>query len=188
MLKGSFKVDQAQRAQLQFEVRGVLTGGEGNPQSARRRPGGPGGAAQAAPAEVKPVSAPLNVAVDNLFYGTEGWAAMSDQGFQAYKGDSQELILELNPDRACPGMGGDATSLPMENFLAARRSRNEKELHHGIANAFQSAALCHLANISYRAGEKLTIEEGQFKGNAAANKMLTREYRKPYVVRQRQFF
>ena len=70
----------------------------------------------------------------------------------------------------------------MENFLAACRSRNEKELHDGIANAFQSAALCHLANISYRTGEKLTIEEKKFKGNAAANKMLTREYRKPYVV------
>ena len=170
--------------QLQFEVRGVLTGGEGNPQSARRRPGGPGGAAQAAaPAEEKPVSTPLNVAVGNLFYGTEGWAAMSDQGFQAYKGDSQELILELKPERGRPGMGGDATSLHMENFLAACRSRNEKELHDGITNAFQSAALCHLANISYRTGEKLTLEEGpKFKGNAMANKMLTREYRKPYVV------
>ena len=167
--------------QLQFEVRGVLTGGEGIPQVARRRPSG--AAAGTPPPEEKPASTPLNVAVGNLFYGTEGWAAMNDQGFQAYKGDSQELILELKPERGRPGMGGDATSLHMENFLAACRSRNEKELHDGITNAFQSAALCHLANISYRTGEKLTLEEGpKFKGNAAANKMLTREYRKPYVV------
>ena len=167
--------------QLQFEVRGVLTGGEGNPQASRRRPGG---AAPAVPVvEEKPASTPMNIAVGNLFYGTEGWAAMSDQGFQAYKGDSQELILELKPERGRPGTGGDATGLHMENFLAACRSRNEKELHDGITNAFQSAALCHLANISYRTGEKLTLEEGpKFKGNATANKMLTREYRKPYVV------
>ena len=164
--------------QLQFEVRGVLTGGEGAPQQVRRRPDA------AAPAgEAKPTSTPLNVTVGNLFYGTEGWAAMNDQGFQAYKGDSQELILELKPERGRPGTGGDPTGLHMENFLSACRSRNEKELHDGISNAFQSAALCHLANISYRTGEKLTLEEGpKFKGNALANKMLTREYRKPYVV------
>jgi hypothetical protein len=28
----------------------------------------------------------VNVAVGDLFYGSDCWAAMSDQGFQAYKG------------------------------------------------------------------------------------------------------
>ena len=118
----------------------------------------------------------MNVMVGNLFYGTEGWAAMGDQGFQAFKGESNELIMEERP-------GGDATGLHMQNFLAACRSRNAKELHDPIDNAHLSAGLCHLANISYRVGRKLTLEGGpKFAGDSEANKMLTRDYRKPYVV------
>ena len=71
----------------------------------------------------------------------------------------------------------------MQNFLAACRSRNYKELHDDIGNAYLSASMCHLGNISYRVGRKLTIEAGpRFAGDAEANKMITREYRKPYVV------
>ena len=88
--------------------------------------------------------------------------------------------MEEKPVR---GPGGDATSLHMENFLAACRSRNYSELHDGIENAVQSANLCHLANISYRTGNKLKIEAGaRFANDAAANKLITRDYRKPYVV------
>ena len=168
--------------ELQFEVRGVLTGGEGSPQQGRMR-GGPGAAAAAAPAaDEKTKPSPLNITVGNLFYGSEGWVAMSDAGFQAYKGDSQELIMEEKPERT-RGPGGDATGLHMENFLAACRSRNYSELHDEIANAYLSASLVHLANISYRTGNKLKVEAGpKFVNDAAANKMLTRDYRKPYVV------
>ncbi|HEY2013813.1 MAG TPA: Gfo/Idh/MocA family oxidoreductase [Bryobacteraceae bacterium] len=168
--------------EIVFEVRGILTGGEGVPLA--RRPGPPANAQQppaSAPsgAPARP-SQPLNVAIGNLFYGTEGWAAMSDQGFQAFKGESSELIQEERPDR---GAGGDATNLHMENFLSACRSRNYKELHDEVANAYLSASLCHLANISYRTGHKLNLEPGpRFSGDAAANKMITRDYRKPYVV------
>jgi hypothetical protein len=43
--------------------------------------------------------------------------------------------------------------------------------------------LCHLANISYRVGRKLTLAPGpKFAGDAEADKLLTRNYRKPYVV------
>jgi predicted dehydrogenase len=181
--------------ELIFEVRGLLTGGEGTP--ARRPAGGRGGrggraGAPGAPADgttpaasptvVGPANNPINVQVGNLFYGTEGWAAMSDQGFQAYKGESSELIMEERPEPPRPG--NDTTSLHMENFLSACRSRNEKELHDPIPNAYLSAGLCHLANISYRTGRKLTLEAGpKFVGDAEANKMLTRDvYRKPYLV------
>ncbi|MDQ6708015.1 MAG: gfo/Idh/MocA family oxidoreductase, partial [Acidobacteriota bacterium] len=117
----------------------------------------------------------------NLLYGTEGWAAMSDQGFQAFKGESNELVMEERPDRG-PG-GGDATKLHMQNFLAACRSRNYKDLHDEIANAYLSASLCHLANISYRVDRKLTLTTGpKFANDPDANKLLTRDYRKPYVV------
>jgi predicted dehydrogenase len=161
--------------ELVFEVRGVLTGGEGVPLPPPRRPG-----QDNAPGPKRP-DHPLNIPIGNLFYGTDGWAAMNDQGFQAYKGESSELIMESRPERS---PSGDGTSLHMENFLAACRSRNYKELHDEIGNAYLSASLCHLANISYRTGHKLTIEPGpRFTGDPAANKQLTRDvYRKPYVV------
>ncbi len=173
--------------QLVFEVRGLLTGAEGS--NASRRPMPPANAPQPAaapsnapaPAATAPRNAaPLNIMIGDLFYGTEGWAAQSDQGFQIFKGESNEVIFDERPERTA---GGDATSLHMQNFLAACRSRNSKELHDEIGNAVLSAGLCHLANISYRTGRKLTLEAGpKFAGDAEANRMLTRVYRKPYVV------
>ena len=145
--------------ELVFEVRGLLTGGEGfvtTPQG----------------------SAPLNVKIGNLFYGDEGWAAMDNQGFQAFKGESNELILEARPEA-----DSNTTALHMQNFLDASRSRRYQDLTDEIANAHLSASMCHLANISYRVGRQLTLEAGpKFVNDAEANKLLTRDYRKPYVV------
>ena len=169
--------------EIVFEVRGILTGGEGVPvrrwwtprsrAAPWRRP--------PPPANANPASTPNNVTVGNLFYGSEGWASMDDTGFQAYKGESSELVMEERPER---GPGSDGTSLHMENFLAACRSRNVKDLHDPISNAHFSAGLCHLANISYRTGHKLTLGPGpRFTGDPEADKLLTRQpYRKPYVV------
>ena len=161
--------------QLVIEVRGKMTNGEGvrqarvvtaGPAAERGGRGGRGGGRQRpaegaapaaappsapAPTQVGPASNPINVGVGNLFYGSEGWAAMSDQGFQAYKGDSSELIMEERPERGA----GDSTGLHMQNFLACVKSRREQDLHDPIANAVPSANLCHLANISYRVGRAL---------------------------------
>jgi predicted dehydrogenase len=170
--------------EIVFEVRGLLTGGEGVPVA--RRPGPPAAGAVAppvqspAPTATAPVNGgpPLSIMVGNLFYGTNGWAAMNDVGFQAFKGESNELVMDQRSEK-----GSDATALHMQNFLAACRSRNRSELHDGLDNAYLSASLCHLANISYRVGRKLTLESGPtFKNDAEANKLLTRDYRKPYVV------
>ena len=170
--------------QLVIEVRGKMTNGEGVRQ-ARVVTAGPmasGQRAAAAATGAAAASKPINAGVGNLFYGSEGWAVMSDQGFQAYKGDSSELIMEDRPD----GGSGDATSLHMQNFLACVRSRKEEDLHDRLEIAVPSANLCHLANISYRVGRELKIEPGatpKFTGDAEATKMITRPvYRKPYVV------
>jgi hypothetical protein len=82
---------------------------------------------------------------------------------------------------------GADTPPHMANFLAACRSRNYKDLHADVAIGVMSADLCHLANASYRAGRKLSVDaaKGRFTGDGAAdgNQFLTRpNYRSPYVV------
>ena len=156
--------------ELVFEVRGLLTGGEGHFPPARRP-------ANAPPAKT---TTPMSVTIGNLFYGTEGWMVINDLGYQIFKGESNELLTEELPG---PQAYNDGTRLHMLNFLAACRSRNYKDLHDDIANAALSASMCHLGNISYRVGRKLTLEPGpKFARDPEADKLLTREYRKPYVV------
>ena len=165
-----------------FEVRGLTTDAEGAAVQSRPRPSAAGAVApkETTIANALQYTQPMKVMVGNLFFGSEGWACMSDAGFQAFKGESNELIAEVKPQRG----SDDSTALHMTNFLEACSSRDEKALHDPISNAYLSASMCHLANISYRTGRKLTLEAGPtFKGDAEANKMLTREkYRAPYIV------
>lgn len=117
------------------------------------------------------------------------------------------------------------------NFLDAVRSRKQEDLKAEILEGHQSSSLCHLANISYRLGQKSSLtdiqkhlgdiqvkddvqetldrtrhylvdagvdlektpmtlgqrlkldgDKEQFLDNAAADALLTREYRAPFVV------
>ena len=74
-----------------------------------------------------------------------------------------------------------------QNFAEAIRARDRKLLHAEIEETFLSTALCHLGNIAYRVNRDLRFDSAQmqFVGDAEANKLLTREYRKPYVVPDR---
>jgi predicted dehydrogenase len=141
--------------QLVFEVRGLLTG----PEAGLPVRGG-------------------NV-TGNLFYGADGWMWLDGGGFTVYKGDSNEKAMEEKAER-----GGDGTVTHMQNFLAACQSRNHKELNADVEIGAMSASLCHLANISYRVGKKLewTDAAKKFVNAPDADKLLTRDYRKPYVV------
>ena len=170
--------------ELVFEVRGLLTGTEGSvpPPRRRRRPGAAG--APSLRATAPKTSAPLNVMVGNLFYGSEGWAAMTDRGFQAFKGDSNELVMEERGERTQRGSENDPITLHMKNFLDACRSRNYKDLTDEIEIAHLSAGMCHLANISYRVGRPLTLDAGpKFVNDPEATNLLTRNYREPYVLK-----
>ena len=72
----------------------------------------------------------------------------------------------------------------VSNFLKAMRSRNAGDLTNSIEDGHLSAALSHLANVSYRTGRKLLFDPvtETFPGDAAANRHLTRDYRAPFVV------
>jgi predicted dehydrogenase len=140
-------------AELVFEVRGILTGSEGD---LRHRGGN---------------------TIGNLFYGSDGWMAVDGAGFQVYKGENNEKVMDEKG-------GGKDTGPHMQNFLQAVRSRKHTDLHADVAIGVMSADLCHLANISYRTGRRLAFDEKtmKFVNDAEANKLLTRNYRAPYIV------
>jgi hypothetical protein len=79
---------------------------------------------------------------------------------------------------------GDDTRPHMANFLAAVRSRNYKALNADVEIGVTSAAFCHLANISYRVGRRLTVDRAawRFVNDPEADRLLTRAYRAPYIV------
>jgi len=141
--------------QIVFEVRGLLTGPEaGLPV----RPGN---------------------TIGNIFFGSDGWMWVDGGSLQVYKGESLEKVIDERAER-----GGDTTVAHMQNFLAACRSRNYKDLNCDVEVGVLSAALCHLANISYRVGRLLHWDDAQrkFVNDPEADQLLTRRYREPYVV------
>jgi predicted dehydrogenase len=141
-------------AELMFEVRGILTGGEGGLVSDRSG----------------------NV-IGDLYYGSDGWMNVSGGGFEVFKGEKSEKVME---EKAT----GKDTIDHMVNFFKAMRSRNYKDLNADVEIGVTSAVLVHIANGSYRLGRKLKFDPKTmaFPGDAEANKLLTRPYRAPYVV------
>lgn len=144
---------------LQFEVRGLYTMGEGS----------------------------LDVKIGNLFYGTEGWMEINGSTWKTYMGrdnepgpgsDSEDKGEELGY-LAAPGGGGH-----YRNFIAAVRSRKMDDLTCDIEEGYYSTVLPLISNISYRLGRNLQFDgkKEKFVNDMEADKMLTREYRKPYVV------
>ncbi len=117
--------------------------------------------------------------IGNIFYGSDGILAIDADGYKIYEGE--ELVLS---EDGKPETKTWDTAPHMENFLKAVKSRNYKDLNAEIEIGAISAGLCHLANISYRTGKKLDFDSTKMKfvGAPDADKLLTRDYRKPYVV------
>lgn len=91
--------------------------------------------------------------------------------------------ISYKPGPPIPNIPGVEKS-HFENFIDAVRSRKREELHCEILEGHMSTSLCHLANIAFRTGRKLTFDPASetFPGDAEANGYLTRRYRAPYVV------
>jgi len=71
-----------------------------------------------------------------------------------------------------------------QNFIDCVRSRKREDLNCEVEQGHLSTSLCHLANIAYRVGRKLEFDPQSetFADDEAANALLTREYREPYVM------
>ncbi len=115
-----------------------------------------------------------------IFLGTEGYMIVPD--YSSY-------YVFLGPDRK-PGPSASVPGNPMmdtdhfRNWLRAVRSRNPADLTAEIEEGHYSSALCHLANIAYRTGRTLTFDpqRERFVKDPEADSLLTRPYRRPYVV------
>jgi hypothetical protein len=112
--------------------------------------------------------------IGNTFYGSEGYLVID--GYNKY--------YTFMGKEGKPGPSRTERDTHFENFIKGVRSGNSGDLSAEIEEGALSCVLVHLANISYRLGRTLHWDEKTWtvKGDAEANKMLTREYRKPYVV------
>ena len=112
--------------------------------------------------------------IGNEFYGSKGYMAIS--GYSSYK---TWMGKEQTPGPSAQ-KGGDHFA----NFIDAVRSRDRNSLNAEIEEGAASTVLVHLANISYRVGRTVQFdpETMTIKDDAEATKLMTRNYRKPYVV------
>ena len=153
---------------LQFEVRGWITNAEDPffmPKRATPQTTGVGAGGYMA-------TNPENV-VGNLFFGSKGYMAKDVAEWRAYLVERRE-----------PGPTGRGEANHYAAFVNAIRDADPARFNANMDEAFYSCALIHLANISYRLGRSLDFdpETLTFRGDAEANRMLTREYRAPYVL------
>jgi len=117
---------------------------------------------------------------DCFLYSDLGWMTFNGNGYKTYFGTKNE-----------PGPAKSENDIPPEersdgwkNLIDCVRSRKREDLDNDILEGHMSAALGHLGVISYRTGRKLVFnpETEKFVKDPEADKLLTRTYRKPYVM------
>ncbi|MBA7526375.1 Inositol 2-dehydrogenase/D-chiro-inositol 3-dehydrogenase [subsurface metagenome] len=131
----------------------------------------------------------LGIRIGNVFYGTEGYLELEGGTWKAFRnrekepfagskeGDHKQIDLTSH-------VADESPANHWANFIDVIRSGKNETLHCDIIEGFYSSALPHLANISYRLGRELKFmgDYEKFVNDPEADTMLTRRYRKPYVV------
>jgi len=135
----------------------------------------------------------------NIFFGDGGFMVVEPDKFTLYKstvgntisGDAArgagagraEKYEKVTEEKAAE-QSQWSTNPHMQNFFQAIRARDHKLLHAEIAIGAQAASYCHLANIAYRVGRVLKVDQstGHFVGDDQADALRTRNYREPYIV------
>jgi predicted dehydrogenase len=112
--------------------------------------------------------------IGNQFYGSKGYLVIDNYTkYYSFMGRDQT-----------PGPAATKGDTHWANFIDAVRSRKRQDLNAEIEEGALSCNLVHLANISYRVGRTLHWDAKNLKciGDDEANRMLTRDYRTPFVV------
>jgi hypothetical protein len=83
-----------------------------------------------------------------------------------------------------PGPKGSGEGDPWKTFISAVRSGKREDLGVDIEEGHLSSALCHLGNIAYRTRRTILFDPATEKiaGDEEASRMLSRDYREPFVV------
>ena len=113
--------------------------------------------------------------IGNIFYGSEGYLVIDTYShYQIYLGSKEEQ-----------GPSGQKGGDHYQNFIDAVRARDRSLLNAEIEEGHYSSALCHLGLVSARLGRSFQFDpiNEQVIGDAEANKMMTRDYREPFVVK-----
>jgi predicted dehydrogenase len=130
----------------------------------------------------------LGVDIGNMFYGTEGYMEINGSKWKAFRKRENKPFAGTDVETEKPAenayLAAPGGSSHYGNFMDAIRSGKNEDLHCDILEGFMSAALPAMANISYRLKRELTFDgsKEKFVNDPEADKMLTRDYRKPYVV------
>ncbi len=111
--------------------------------------------------------------IGNIFFGSKGYMLKDVNHWQTFMG--KERVR---------GESGNGIGNHYQNFIDAIRADNPGLLTAPIEEGFYSCALVHLANISYRLGRTINFDPQlmQVINDQSANEMLTKEYRKPFVL------
>jgi predicted dehydrogenase len=125
--------------------------------------------------------ASINITVGNIFYGTEGYMEYGNT-WKAFRKREKEPFAGtgIGEKKGRPERGVNAFA----NFLEVIRSGRDEDLINPVLGGHYSTALPHLANISYLVGRGLKFNgtTEKFVKDPEADKLLTRTYRKPFIV------
>jgi predicted dehydrogenase len=133
----------------------------------------------------------IGIRIGNIFYGTEGylelygesatpWKAFRKREKTPFAGSAEGREKDEDPTF----MKAPGGSEHWANFIDAIRAQDNKVLNCDVEEGHFSCVLPHLGNISYRLGRELKFDgkTERFVKDKEADALLTREYRKPYVV------
>ncbi|MCX6329728.1 MAG: Gfo/Idh/MocA family oxidoreductase [Bacteroidia bacterium] len=129
--------------------------------------------------------ASLGISIGNMFYGTEGYLEINGGQWKAFrKRENQPFAGSNVGEKPTDFMAPPGGNSHHGNLIDAIRSGKNEDLHCDILEGYMSACLPALANISYRLGRQLKFDGAteKFVKDKQADKLLTRDYREPYVV------
>ena len=173
----TFEYDLPKRRMITFEVRHWITNHEAD--IGTRKLGTE--EAEAAPQEKLGPLAGSHNTIGDIFYGSNGYLAISDE-------DASTYIVTLGKNQQSqPPVHGGSERAHFQNFIDCVLSRKKADLHAPIEEGHITTGMVHLANASYRLGRKLQFnpETQEVIGDEEAARLLRdgdRAYRAPFIV------
>jgi predicted dehydrogenase len=121
--------------------------------------------------------------VGAVVFGAKGYMIFNNySSYHTFLGPKREP----GPSKTLPGgISSDKMNFCHHpNWIAAIRSRNHEDLSADIEQGHLSTSIALLGNIAYLTGQTLKFDPKteRFKNDPEADKYLTKEYRKPFVV------